>query len=156
MSSSRTISPKELDGSNPISLGTREYFRARLRNRLYNFIVSKYVAREKAGTLNQRALATRIRRRPEVVNRLLAAPGNWTLDTVSDLLLGIGPEELDMSATSVINRPTRNFSGVSALDDYQRRSGEEKQQDDLRGTDPQFGDPKPGPIPVYDFLGQRP
>ena len=108
MSSSRTSSPDDLKRSTPLSLNTRDYFRARLRNRLYNYIVQLYLEREKDGTLNQRALAARIRRRPEVVNRLLMAPGNWTLDTVSDLLLGIGPAELDMSSSSVVDRAPRN------------------------------------------------
>lgn len=129
MSSSRIISPKELEGNDTLSLGTREYFRARLRNRLYNFIVSKYLAREKAGTLNQRALAARIRRRPDVVNRLLAAPGNWTLDTVSDLLLGIGPEELEMSSRSVVNLPARNFNTASALEEYHQKTAQEAQRE---------------------------
>jgi hypothetical protein len=96
----------------------REYFRARLRNRLYNFIVSKYLAREKAGTLSQAALARRIRRRPEVINRYLSTPGNWTLDTVSDLLLGIGPEELDMISSPVVSRPPRNEAAASQLMEY--------------------------------------
>lgn len=108
MSSYRISSPDDLAAEGPLSLGTREYFRSRLRNRLYDHVVGMYLERERAGTLNQRALAARIRRRPEVVNRLLMAPGNWTLDTVSDLLLGIGPAELDMSSTPVVNRPARN------------------------------------------------
>jgi hypothetical protein len=127
MSSLRTISPNELEGSEPLSFGTREYFRARLRNRLYNFIVSKYMAREKAGEITQAALAKRTRRRPDVINRYLAAPGNWTLDTVSDLLLGIGPEELDMSASPVIQRPKRNENAHSGLYDYLEKTGAKPQ-----------------------------
>jgi hypothetical protein len=152
MSSSRTITAKELERNDPLSVGTREYFRARLRNRLYDFIVSKYAAREKAGGLTQRALAARIRRRPEVINRLLAAPGNWTLDTVSDLLLGIGPEELDMNSTPVVGRAPRNSSGASALEDYQQRRAREAQRDDREDPASLSGPKVETPKSIDDLL----
>lgn len=118
MSSFQTSLPTELAGREPLSLATREYFRARLRTRLYDLIARKYAEKRRTGEISQRGLAQRIRRRPEVINRLLAGPGNWTLDTVSDLLLGIGPEELDMSASPILGRAARNESGRSALWDY--------------------------------------
>src|SRR5947209_2537173 len=41
---------------------------------------------------------------PEVITRLLGAPGNWTLETISDLLLGIAGEELEPTSSSLLNR----------------------------------------------------
>lgn len=136
MSSFQTSLQTELNSAEPVSLATREYFRARLRNRLYDFIVRKYADKQRVGKTSQRDLAKRIRRRPEVINRLLAGPGNWTLDTVSDLLLGIGSEELDMSSSSVVNRPPRNEEGKSELMDY---------YDSQQGKPPQ---PEAGAMPL--------
>lgn len=75
----------------PIPVGKLEYFRARLQSRLHQLVLTEYLRQEDRG-LRQVDLARRIGRKPEVVNRLLGAPGNWTLNTVSDLLLGMGSE----------------------------------------------------------------
>jgi hypothetical protein len=74
-----------------ISVGKLEYFRARLQSRLHQLVLAEFLRQEDRG-LHQAELARRIGRKPEVVNRLLGAPGNWTLNTVSDLLLGMGVE----------------------------------------------------------------
>lgn len=74
------------------SEGTLSYFRQRLKNRLHSMILEEFSHLEDAGKLSRGGLAKRMRKRPEQVTRILAAPGNWTLDTVSDLLLGMGCE----------------------------------------------------------------
>jgi len=86
----------------------RAYFQTRLRNRLFSYVLSKFVDEQKKG-LTKAALARRIGKTPDVVSRLLGAPGNWTLDTVSDLLLGISAEELEMSSSFLLNRQSRNY-----------------------------------------------
>src|SRR5262249_13369400 len=135
MSSFQTSLPTELAGNEPLSLAAREYFRARLRNRLYDLVVRKYADKQRTGKVTQRDLAQRIRRRPEVINRLLASPGNWTIDTVSDLLLAIGPEELDMSTSSIVGRPPRNEAGNSALHAYYDEQAKQKQEGSERFID---------------------
>jgi plasmid maintenance system antidote protein VapI len=72
-----------------IPVGKLEYFRARLQSRLHQLVLAEFLRQE---DLHQAELARRIGRKPEAVNRLLGAPGNWTLNTVSDLLLGMGTE----------------------------------------------------------------
>lgn len=105
-SSARQVMLSELrEGT--LSPGTRAYFQARTRNRIYDFIMRKFLAEERKG-LKRAELARRIGRRPEVMTRLLGAPGNWTIDTVSDLLLGIAGEELELSSSSPLNAPLRN------------------------------------------------
>jgi hypothetical protein len=92
----------------PIPEAKREYFRARLRNTLFNFILRKFLEQEKSG-LTKATLARRIGSRPDVISRWLGAPGNLTLDTVSDLLLGISAEELIPTSHSVLNRSPTNY-----------------------------------------------
>jgi hypothetical protein len=107
MNMSRTSFLYEIEHGEPIPIGKLAYLRERTRNTLYDFIVRKFIEAEKAG-LSQAELARRIRKRPEVVNRLLGAPGNWTIDTISDLLVGIGAEELNPRSVSLLNRAPRN------------------------------------------------
>jgi hypothetical protein len=86
----------------------RVYFQTRLRNRLFNFILGKFVTEQKRG-LSKAALARRIGKSPEVINRWLGAPSNLTLDSISDLLLGICAEELASESESLLNQAQRNF-----------------------------------------------
>lgn len=81
----------------------RAYFQARLRNRLFNLILQRFLQEQQSG-LTKAALARRIGKTPDVVNRWLGAPGNLTLDTISDLLLGIGAEELKLELSSILNQ----------------------------------------------------
>jgi hypothetical protein len=92
MSTSRTRSfLTEIIEGTPIPVGKLEYFRARLQSRVHQLVLAEYLRQEDRG-LRQIDLARRISRKPEIINRLLGAPGNWTINTVSDLLLGMGVE----------------------------------------------------------------
>jgi hypothetical protein len=91
-----------------LDVGTRAFFRARLRNRLYNLVLTKFEERKASEGLTRAQLARRMGKKPEVVTRLLGAPGNWGLDTVSDLLLAIAGEELDGSSSDPEKRPPMN------------------------------------------------
>jgi hypothetical protein len=102
-----TISSEKAD-LDTLSPRTVNYFRARFRNRMYDLVLSKFREKAESESLTKARIAKRLRRRPEVVNRLLAAPGNWTLDTLSDLLLAIAGEELDKSSSDPEKRPSRN------------------------------------------------
>lgn len=74
-----------------ISVGKLEYCRARLQSQLYQLVLDEFLRQQDRG-LTQAELARRIGKRPEQINRWLGAPGNWTLETVSDLLLGMKTE----------------------------------------------------------------
>lgn len=85
----------------PIDEGDRAFYHGRLRNRIFNLILNKFVEEQKATGLTKAVLARRIGRAPAVITRYLSAPSNLTLETISDLLLGIGGEELDPVSSAV-------------------------------------------------------
>lgn len=89
----------------------RAYFRSRLRNRVFNFILEKFVAEQENG-LTKAALARRIGKTPDIVNRWLGAPSNLTIDTMSDLLLGISAEEFELESSSPVQQPMTNYSNA--------------------------------------------
>jgi len=93
----------------PIPLAKRAYFQERLRGRIFEFILGKFLQEQKNG-LNQAKLARRIGKTPDVINRWLGAPSNLTVDTISDLLLGIAAEELNPASSSLLGRVPVNYS----------------------------------------------
>lgn len=79
------------------------YFRAKLRYALHEVVLREFIKQEDSNRINKAELARRIHKKPEQVSRWLGAPGNWTIDTVSDLLLGMGVEA-EISAMSLEDR----------------------------------------------------
>lgn len=86
----------------------RVYFQTRLRNRVFNFIIGKFLSEQKNG-LTKAILARRTGKTPDVINRWLGAPSNLTIDTISDLLLGIVGEELVLDARSPFGQAPTNY-----------------------------------------------
>lgn len=83
-----------------ISSADLAYFQDRLRSRLYDLVLTEFENAREIG-LTQAMLARRLGKRPEQINRWLSSPGNWTLETVSNLLIGISNSELMMSVESI-------------------------------------------------------
>jgi len=81
---------RDLD-SESIPLGRLGFFREQTKHLLHELVRRKYQAvRDARPDFTQRDLARRIHRKPEQVSRWLGAPGNLTIDTMSDLLIGMG------------------------------------------------------------------
>jgi hypothetical protein len=99
----------------PIPSHVRAYFAQRLRLRLFNFLLNKFVSAQKRDGLTKATLARRVEKTPDVINRWLGTPSNLTLDTISDLLLGIAAEELSLDATSPFKQPRNNYSHFDEL-----------------------------------------
>ena len=99
----------ELEHKLPIPLEKRAYFHARVLNNFYQYVLRKFLEEERAGRLTKADLGRRIERAPAVITRLLGAPGNWGLETATDLLLGICGEELVPDSTPLIGRACRNY-----------------------------------------------
>ena len=98
----------------PIPPAKRAYFQERLRIRVFNFLLTKFIQAQAKG-LNKNILAKRIGRPPEVINRWLGAPSNLTLDTICDLLLGIAAEEMEPDVSSPIGVVQDNYSHFDEL-----------------------------------------
>lgn len=79
---------------------TLDYVAARTRNRIYDFVLEKFLSAEDAG-LTQSELAHRLGKTPKQIKYILGAPGNWTIETISALLAGIAGEELVISARKI-------------------------------------------------------
>jgi hypothetical protein len=97
-----------------ISSPVRVYFEQRFRNRMYQFILDKFLSEEKNG-LTKAKLARRIGKTPDIINRWLGSPSNLTADTMCDLLLGIAGEEFETPRSSSPFSPIR--SNYSHFDD---------------------------------------
>jgi len=120
VTTSRTTSVwTEFDESSQLSKKALGYFRGRLSNKLYQLVINEFKKRESAG-FSRAKLARRIRKKPEQITRLLSGPGNWTIETVSDLMLGMGFEPeltaITISSLMVSSNPesTSQLAGAPA------------------------------------------
>jgi hypothetical protein len=93
----------------PIAESRLVYLQERLRGRFFDFLLSRFEAAREHG-LTQAKLSRRIKKSPEVISRLLSAPANLTLDSISDLFAGISAEEPEFSASSLLGRSPANYS----------------------------------------------
>jgi len=100
------------DSFAPIPDAAKVYFQERLRNRLFNLLIVEVQEFKKRGN-SQKDLACRLSKRPEQISRLLSGPANITLDTVSDLLLGLCGGELAMVIDHIMDeKPQPNHKPV--------------------------------------------
>lgn len=75
-----------------------DYGFTRLRDQVFDAVTALW-RRRKAEGLTQREIAERIGRDPAWVSRHLAAPGNWTLHAVGELIAGMqGEAEIKIAA----------------------------------------------------------
>lgn len=121
-----------------IPLGTLSYFRERFRDRLYDLVVEEFVKQSAESNLTRAEVARRIGRRPEQITRWFSAPGNWTLETVSDLLLAIAKSEPDVRLLPLEGRHNRNYRGQDTLVTYPRqRASSRPARSAIEANDPQ-------------------
>ena len=87
------------------------YVGARARNRFYDFVLKRF----NASGMTKAELARKIGKGPDRVNRLLGAPGNWTIETIAELLAGISGEEILPNAQDFSGRTCSNMSQEQLL-----------------------------------------
>ena len=92
----------EVKSDAQISKGNLAYLKARVRNNFYDYVVRKFLEAEQKDGLKRVDLAERIGWRQDVLSRKLNTPGNWTLDTVTELLVGICREELVPDSSPIL------------------------------------------------------
>lgn len=80
------------DHTNKVSTEDIYYFRERTRNRIFSVVISAFSNLVENCGLTKRELAFRLGKEPSQITRWLSGPGNLTIDTMSDLLLGMGVE----------------------------------------------------------------
>ena len=100
--------------SERIPAGIMAYFSARTRGTMFEFIHQKLSEAEGEG-LTRKELANRIGKSPTRLSHILGSPGNWTIDTVSELLIGIAGEEIVPQSRKVVGRPNRNFNSEAEI-----------------------------------------
>ena len=83
------------------------YFEQRFRNRVYEAVIRALEKECAENKLKRKDLAVHMGKKESQVSRWLAGPGNWTLDTVSDLLFAIDAE-LDFVVTKFKNKKKKN------------------------------------------------
>lgn len=93
----------------------------RLRHHIYNLVV---LAFEREG-ISQKELATRLGKDTAHINRLLSAPGNWTIDTAAHLLYGINGNEMLVSEYDPSVAPLRNDVSLDWLSTREATSSSE-------------------------------
>lgn len=106
----------EIQNGEPIPRHKLAYLHARASSKWYDYIVTKFQTAAREKNLTQAQLARRIGKPPEVVNRLLGSPGNWTLETISSLLVGICGEELEPQSLPLLGRTPRNISPAGLIE----------------------------------------
>ena len=89
--------------SEPLSEKTLAYHRRRLQNRFHELVLRAFIEQKKSTGLTQKQLAILTRHRAEEINRYLNVAGNWTLNTISDLLLGLAVDLDDPSFTPIVD-----------------------------------------------------
>jgi hypothetical protein len=100
--------------SNPIAgeevpSTTFAYFRTRNRMHAFDLVHKEF---RRAG-ISQAELALRLGKGPDRVCRLLGAPGNWTLDTASDLLFAISGAEVKYYLSYPLEKPHQNSNAAA-------------------------------------------
>lgn len=109
VSQATPISSEVRGADTAIPVAMLAYFRGRFGNKIHELVLAEFAAQEREGKTSRAELARKIRRKPEQITRWLGSPGNWTLDTVSDLLLGMGLEPV-VSARSLASEHVSNWS----------------------------------------------
>lgn len=92
-----------------ITAGDKAYFRGRQKNRVYEAVFKRFTQLADDDALTRAEIARKLKKRPEQITRLLSGPGNWELDTISDLLLAMNAE-LDFRVMPFDEKPTPNYA----------------------------------------------
>lgn len=93
----------------PLNDAEKAYFRAKMRRRVHGMILRRFGEMSENDIALRSLLAERLGVHRSQVTRWLASPSNLTLDTLSDLMLGMN-REVDVNAIEVGDGHRSNYS----------------------------------------------
>tara|TARA_R110000787_G_scaffold16251_2_gene49508 strand:- start:95 stop:589 length:495 start_codon:yes stop_codon:yes gene_type:complete len=99
----------EIAGDEPLSDYALGYLTERVRNNFYDYVLRRFHEAANEENLTKAQLAKRLGLGPDRISKILGAPGNWTLDTIAELLVGICREELVPNSKPYLTRVPGNF-----------------------------------------------
>lgn len=100
------------DPHSEIPADALSYFRAWIKDQFHDLVWREFREQKlRRPDLTQAEIARRLGKRPEQINRWLATPGNWTLETVSDLLLAIANCTAVAAVQPIELQDSRNHPG---------------------------------------------
>jgi len=139
-------------GAERLSKRAIGYHRARLRGQLHQAVLREFVKAE-AGGLTKKRIAVSIHKSASQVTRWISSPGNWTINTLSDLLLSMGCQ-LTVGVSRLM--PEEKFD--RRADVFEGISHQLPKMDDAKSKDlPSLGSLNPKSDPPTNLLGiQRP
>jgi hypothetical protein len=108
MTTSQTLSTEDISNLRRLSAGDIEYYRHRLKNRVFEAIWKEFVKQADELGLSKKGIADRLDKDPSQITRWLSGPSNLTTEVISDILLAMDCEP-DISISSLMNRPIPNY-----------------------------------------------
>lgn len=100
-------------GDEQISRRAIAYASESARQDLYDLVVRNCVE----SGVNKATLAKRLNKDPGQMSRLLGAPGNWTIDTVAELLFAIDGRLLKAGSFVAAEEAIANMRGATCFED---------------------------------------
>ena len=100
----------EIAGADPLSEHSLAYLCERVRNNYYDYVIRKFLEAEAERGFTKADLARKLNKGADRISKVLGAPGNWTLDTITELLAAISAEELLPYSEPILDRGTRNHT----------------------------------------------
>lgn len=113
--STKTPIQSEIEGAGPLSPSTLGYLCANTRQSYFSYIHEKLTEAEASG-LRRKDIARRLNKSPGRLSHLLGAPGNWTLDTIAELLVAISREEFIPNSLPILRDRNHNCTNDDILD----------------------------------------
>ncbi len=87
------------------------YFRQRLKNKIFESALAYFVGLAEEKNLTKKDIAKSLGKDPAQITRWFAGPNNWTLDTISDLLLAMDAElKCEIVSLHEISRQNQELS----------------------------------------------
>lgn len=108
----------EIHGDQKLPARTIGYVSESTRDALYDLVVRKFM---ETG-ITQAVLAKRLGKSPAQICRTLGASGNWTIDTVAELLYAIDGSMLKVSSFQPHTQAKANRIGSVCLEEFHERN----------------------------------